>query len=140
MLLKLRSLKTNGWGWGGGGDRGEEKGRKRMMNFCLACQITCVDLLLNLSGKDSWVVLAGGKGRQTYWGVYEASKLRTSSFFGVRNGSTYYYFYYYCYISNEILMSHIPRENSRDLNMLVKKNKGKYILKQGFWHFEAGFI
>ena len=31
-------------------------------------------------------------------------------------------------------MSHIPRENSRDLNMLVKKNKGKLfsdILKQG---------
>lgn len=28
-------------------------------------------------------------------------------------------------------MSYIPGENSRDLNMLVKKNKGKYILKQG---------
>lgn len=111
-----------GWGWG---ERGEEKGRKRTMNFCLACQITHVDLLLNLSGKGSWVVLAGGKGRQTYWGISEASKLGTSSFFGVRNGSTYYYFCYYWYISNEIFMSHIPRENSRDLNMPVKTNKGK---------------
>ena len=50
---------------GGEGERGEAKVEKND-EFCFACQITRVNLLLNLSGKDSWVVLAGGKGRQTY--------------------------------------------------------------------------